>query len=280
MIYVIRHVRFVQQAQEHGEVLVSQVDGRINPTDGLTKWLAKDTKKRDFAFLMGFPELAYKVWILSNVFRQFKPRKIVPPAKQAIEVSTENLNTSSATLRVTEATPVEAVASAADVQPPAAPELAPIVPVDVPPSFLARIAARAYDGVRKAPMIADSASCFTVMDNETYAKEFGYAHYLTAPRRFILDCTQRSLTVSDIDLMVSQAVEVITHQLRVKDVVFDPSQLWTGFHVPPHNSVPWLHMHVLYPKSIVTAPPIAQRWTMPRFMAAADVKLAIVKINS
>jgi hypothetical protein len=80
--------------------------------------------------------------------------------------------------------------------------------------------------------------------------------------------------------MVSQAVEVITHHLRVKDVVFDPSQLWTGFHVPPHNSVPWLHMHVLYPKSVVTAPPIAQRWTMPRFMTAADVKLAIVEINS
>jgi hypothetical protein len=37
LIYIIRHVRFVQQAQEHGEIKVEQLDGRINPTDGLTK---------------------------------------------------------------------------------------------------------------------------------------------------------------------------------------------------------------------------------------------------
>ena len=98
------------------------------------------------------------------------------------------------------------------------------------------------------------------------------------PRQYVLDCTQSSLTVSDIDQMVAQAVIVVTHHLRMKDIVFDAAQLWTGFHVPPHNSVPWLHMHALYPKSVVTEPPMAHRWTAPRFMTTDELKL--VKFGS
>ena len=87
LIYIIRHVRFVQQAQEHGEIKVEQVDGRINPTDGLTKWVPTATSKRDNMFLMGYAQEAYKFWVASKVFQQFKPRKIVPPPQPPIEVA-------------------------------------------------------------------------------------------------------------------------------------------------------------------------------------------------
>jgi hypothetical protein len=260
LIYIIRHVRFVQQAQEDGEVIVSQVDGRINPTDGLTKWLPRDTKKRDFAFLMGFPEAAYKTWIESKVFTQFTPRKIVPPAKPAIEVSNQLLNTSSATLRVTTETPPEVEAEA---------PLASIVPPDtVPTSFLSELASRPYMGVRMAPMLADGDVCFTIMDNEVYTKRYGYAHFLTAPREFVLDCEQHDLTRALLDAMVAQATAVVAKQVHA----YNEDQLWLGFHVPPNNSVPWLHMHALYPKSIVTREPLRGRWTSPRFSTAQEVR--------
>jgi hypothetical protein len=261
LIYIIRHVRFVQQAQEDGEVRVSQVDGRLNPTDGLTKWLAKDTKKRDFAFLMGFPEAAYQTWIESKVFKQFTPRKIAPPAKPAVEVSEQNLNTSSATLRVTTVSPPEA-----EVVP-----LAAKGPRIAPASFLATIAKRAYNGVRTAPMIADAELCFTLLDSEPFAKEHGYAHYLTVPREFILDCEQGSLDQLVLQSMVNQATTVMRAHVEAKHATFDAEQLYMGFHVPPHNSVPWLHMHVLYPKSVVTSGQLRNRWTAPRFVSTQEV---------
>ena len=85
LIYIIRHCRFVQQAQEQGEILVGQLDGRINPTDGLTKYLPKTTTIRDNMFLMGFPQEAYRYWLASKVFKQFKPRNIAPPPTPPID---------------------------------------------------------------------------------------------------------------------------------------------------------------------------------------------------
>jgi hypothetical protein len=114
LIYIIRHVRFVQQAQEHGEIKVEQVDGRINPTDGLTKWVPTATSKRDNMFLMGFAQEAYKLWILSKVFQQFVPRKIVAPPSQEIRVSESVLNSSSANVRVT--TPTLAASTVPSVE--------------------------------------------------------------------------------------------------------------------------------------------------------------------
>ena len=88
LIYIIRHCRFVQQAEEAGEICVGQLDGRINPTDGLTKWLPRDTRRRDNMFMMGFPIEAYKFWISTKVFKQFTPRKIVPPPAPPVDVDT------------------------------------------------------------------------------------------------------------------------------------------------------------------------------------------------
>ena len=101
LIYIIRHVRYVQQGQEEGEFYVGQIDGRINPTDGLTKWLPRDTRRRDNMFLMGFPVEAYQFWITTKLFKTFVPRKIVPPPAPPVEVSSAVLANATANLRVT-----------------------------------------------------------------------------------------------------------------------------------------------------------------------------------
>ena len=78
MAFVIRHVRFIQQAQEMKLTRYFQIDGLLNPVDPLTKWKDTLSKKRDFLFLMGKPHLARKVWRESKAFQAFKPKKIVP----------------------------------------------------------------------------------------------------------------------------------------------------------------------------------------------------------
>ena len=113
LIYIIRHCRFVQQAHEAGEILTTQVDGRINPTDGLTKWLSRDTRKRDNMFLMGFPVEAYKLWVSSKMFKSFKPRKIVPPPAPPVQISSAMLaKHPTAYTRVTKPTVVPVAAQA------------------------------------------------------------------------------------------------------------------------------------------------------------------------
>ena len=110
LIYIIRHVRFVQQGQEEGEFYIAQMDGclKLNPTDGLTKWLPRDTRKRDNLFLMGFPVEAYKTWISSKLFKSFVPRKIVPPPAPPVQVDPEVLANATANLRVTQPSASEA----------------------------------------------------------------------------------------------------------------------------------------------------------------------------
>ena len=78
MAFVIRHVRFIQQAQEMKSTRYFQIDGLLNPVDPLTKWKDTLSKKRDYLFLMGKPHLARKVWRESKAFQTFKPKKIVP----------------------------------------------------------------------------------------------------------------------------------------------------------------------------------------------------------
>ena len=52
-------------------------------------------------FLMGFAQEAYKYWVASKVFQQFKPRKIVPPPAPPIEVAPALLDSTAANVRVT-----------------------------------------------------------------------------------------------------------------------------------------------------------------------------------
>jgi len=52
-------------------------------------------------FLMGFAQEAYKYWVASKAFQQFKPRKIVPPPAPPIEVAPALLDGTAANVRVT-----------------------------------------------------------------------------------------------------------------------------------------------------------------------------------
>ena len=78
MVYIIRHVRFIQQAEYDKAVKVYQIDGELNPVDPFTKYKPKADYKRHMAFLMGYPELAYQLWMASTKAKNYKYKKIVP----------------------------------------------------------------------------------------------------------------------------------------------------------------------------------------------------------
>jgi len=72
-------------------------------------------------------------------------------------------------------------------------------------------------------------------------------HFLVIPRRFIRDASL--LTPDDMQLvqrMTEKARELIKRE--VGDA-FDEDELALGFHWPPWYSVPWLHLHAIYPIS-------------------------------
>ena len=78
MVYIIRHVRFIQQAEFDREIKVYQVDGWLNPTDPFTKYMPGTDKRRHYLFLMGFPAAARRMWLDSAKFKTWKPKKLVP----------------------------------------------------------------------------------------------------------------------------------------------------------------------------------------------------------
>ena len=83
MTYIIRHVRFIQQAEYDEVVKVFQIDGELNPVDAFTKHKDRHTFLRHMAFLMGFPELALQLWRESTKKQNYKLKKIVPVAELA-----------------------------------------------------------------------------------------------------------------------------------------------------------------------------------------------------
>ena len=78
MTYVVRHIRFIQEANDSAQVATVQVDGELNPTDALTKWLPPGDRARHYAFLMGDQSKANRLWRESSKFRNYKPKLIVP----------------------------------------------------------------------------------------------------------------------------------------------------------------------------------------------------------
>ena len=78
MVYIIRHVRFLQQADYDKVIKVFQVDGELNPVDPFTKFRPKQDFKRHMAFLMGNPELALVLWRSSTRYKTHRYKKIVP----------------------------------------------------------------------------------------------------------------------------------------------------------------------------------------------------------
>ena len=78
MIYVVRHVRMLQDLVEKQMISVFQVDGRLNPADALSKWLEACHRAHHMMFLMGDPRGAIKACQDTTMYRSFKPKRLVP----------------------------------------------------------------------------------------------------------------------------------------------------------------------------------------------------------
>lgn len=72
------------------------------------------------------------------------------------------------------------------------------------------------------------------------------AHLLIVPTRYVRNAA--SLCAADAPLleqMLAAAAEVMRDAIGSR---FDEAELLMGFHWPPHITVNWLHLHVMYPK--------------------------------
>jgi diadenosine tetraphosphate (Ap4A) HIT family hydrolase len=72
-------------------------------------------------------------------------------------------------------------------------------------------------------------------------------HLLVIPRKFVRDA---SMLDGAADAQLVQRMEKKARELvraRVGDS-FDEAELALGFHMPPWYSVPWLHLHAIYPR--------------------------------
>ena len=78
MMYIIRHVRFLQQCREREEATMEQIDTRLHPADALNKWLDSSVRMRHYYFLMGYPDKARELWLNSSEYKNYKPKRIVP----------------------------------------------------------------------------------------------------------------------------------------------------------------------------------------------------------
>ena len=73
-------------------------------------------------------------------------------------------------------------------------------------------------------------------------------HLLVIPKFFIRDASQLQRT--DVELvrrMEAKARELVRAEVGAE--AFQERELALGFHWPPWYSVPWLHLHAIYPKS-------------------------------
>ena len=91
---------------------------------------------------------------------------------------------------------------------------------------------------------ADDPDLFTFRDR----KPASTIHMLVIPRQFVRDAAE--LKPRDAELvraMTTKARELV--RAEVGDDAFDERELALGFHWPPFYSVPWLHLHAIYPRS-------------------------------
>ena len=108
------------------------------------------------------------------------------------------------------------------------------------------IFAQILRGEAPAVVLDDSGELFSFVDKNPAST----LHYLVIPRRFIRDASD----LRPADAQLVRDMEAKARQL-VRDTVgdnFDESELALGFHWPPWYSVPWLHLHAIYPRSSIT----------------------------
>ena len=99
--------------------------------------------------------------------------------------------------------------------------------------------------VKRPPEIVDGddPELFTFVDKRPAST----VHLLVIPRRFIRDAS--ALAPEDLPLvgrMEAKARALV--QRTVGADAFDEQELALGFHWPPWYSVPWLHLHAIYPE--------------------------------
>ena len=102
--------------------------------------------------------------------------------------------------------------------------------------------ARILRGDAPAEVLEDGDELFSFKD----IRPASDLHYLIIPKRFIRDAEQ--LGRADADLvrrMEAKATELVRATVGE---AFDPSELAIGYHWPPWYSVPWLHLHAIYPR--------------------------------
>lgn len=100
-------------------------------------------------------------------------------------------------------------------------------------------------GEAAADVVEDQAGSelFTFRDRNPASQ----LHLLIVPRRFIRDASQLEPT----DAALVRHMEAKARELVRAEVgdAFRERELALGFHWPPWYSVPWLHLHAIYPKS-------------------------------
>jgi len=122
------------------------------------------------------------------------------------------------------------------------PFLRKLGPADAPdPS---NIFLRILQGTAPADTVDDDGDLFSFRDIRPASR----LHLLVIPKRFVRDASQLA-GPADADLvrrMERKAVELVRAEVGAD--AFDANELALGFHWPPWYSVPWLHLHAIYPK--------------------------------
>jgi len=108
------------------------------------------------------------------------------------------------------------------------------------------IFARIMRGEAPALVLEDGEELFSFEDIHPAST----LHYLVIPRRFVRDAS--TLAPSDAALVREMEAKARTLVRRQVGDAFDERELLLGFHWPPWYSVPWLHMHAIYPRSDLT----------------------------
>ena len=101
------------------------------------------------------------------------------------------------------------------------------------------------EGRAPADVVDNDGDLFTFRD----IRPASTLHLLVIPKRFVRDASMLA-GAADADLvrrMERKATELVRAEVGAE--AFDAGELALGFHWPPWYSVPWLHLHAIYPRS-------------------------------
>ena len=122
--------------------------------------------------------------------------------------------------------------------------LAAMTPPRAPPRpGSTNVFARILRGEAPAEVVEDGEELFCFHDANPAAER----HLLVIPREFIRDAS--TLRPTDAPLVRRMRAKAVQLTRAAVGKGFDEEQLLLGFHWPPAYSVPWLHLHALYPRA-------------------------------